>query len=227
MKMALQKGRGFTLIELLVVIAIIAILAAILFPVFLSARMKAVQTKCLSNLRQIGTAMRAYSSDWNGRYPYANEWGVEPTLPTVLKQYIANTRAHGVFICPADIGGRWDQTGDTRPYWKAYGDTSYGWTGWNYKTSNMGPWVSTLPMENPVDMEAYNAGRWRWIWNLPISKRQIVFDHNPWHQLRGNVPAGNRIGANGFNNVLYGDGHVKTQDYQRFIAYLWGDQEPR
>ncbi len=60
---------GFTLIELLVVIAIVAILAAILFPVFAQAREKARQTHCLSNLRQLGTAFRAYASDYDERMP--------------------------------------------------------------------------------------------------------------------------------------------------------------
>lgn len=63
--------RGFTLIELLVVIAIIAILAAILFPVFAQAREKARQTQCLSNLKQLGTAFAAYASDNDGRIPGA------------------------------------------------------------------------------------------------------------------------------------------------------------
>jgi len=56
--------RGFTLIELLVVIAIIAILAAILFPVFAQAREKARQTSCLSNLKQSGTATLMYVQDF-------------------------------------------------------------------------------------------------------------------------------------------------------------------
>ncbi len=61
--------RGFTLIELLVVIAIIAILAAILFPVFARAREKARQSSCLSNTKQIGLAFLSYAQDCDERYP--------------------------------------------------------------------------------------------------------------------------------------------------------------
>ena len=59
------RKTGFTLIEVLVVIAIIAILAAILFPVFAQAREKARQTSCLSNLKQLGTAFNLYVDDWD------------------------------------------------------------------------------------------------------------------------------------------------------------------
>ena len=61
--------KGFTLIELLVVIAIIAILAAILFPVFAQAREKARQTSCLSNVKQLGTALQLYVDDFDEVYP--------------------------------------------------------------------------------------------------------------------------------------------------------------
>ncbi len=65
------KRGGFTLVELLVVIAIIAILAAILFPVFARARAKAYQTTCLSNEKQIGLALLMYAQDWDETYPPA------------------------------------------------------------------------------------------------------------------------------------------------------------
>ena len=66
--------RGFTLIELLVVIAIIAILAAILFPVFAKAREKARQTSCLSNLKQLGLAQLSYAQDYDEKLP-REYWG--------------------------------------------------------------------------------------------------------------------------------------------------------
>jgi len=66
---ATGRRSGFTLIELLVVIAIIAILAAILFPVFQGARERGKMGQCVSNLRQIGICLQSYIADWNDRYP--------------------------------------------------------------------------------------------------------------------------------------------------------------
>ncbi len=89
--------RGFTLIELLVVIAIIAILAAILFPVFARAREKARQTSCLSNTKQIGLAMMMYAEDYDERYMVVNHTtGYDWYLP--LFPYVKNDQ---VFRCPS------------------------------------------------------------------------------------------------------------------------------
>lgn len=211
------------------VIAIIAILAAILFPILVSAKARSQQIKCLSNLRQLAVCMRSYGVDWNGRFPYANEWGQEPTLPTVLRQYVGTKAARGIFVCPADVGARWEHGGSgTVSYAKQYRDTSYGWAGFNFKTTSMGPWLSTLSMENPVDPAGYERfPQWRWIWDLPLSKRNMIWDHNPWHSLRGTVPSGNRLAAQGLNCVVYVDGHAKVMDYQKFLQYLWGNSEPK
>ena len=75
------KRSGFTLIELLVVIAIIAILAAILFPVFAAARESARQTACLSNMRQIGMATRMYMEDFDEKFPQTK--GISSSQPNI------------------------------------------------------------------------------------------------------------------------------------------------
>jgi len=95
-----MKRRGFTLIELLVVIAIIAILAAILFPVFARAREKARQTSCLSNLKQIGTAMMMYVQDYDERYGQSLSGTTAGTVTVyhVIMPYMKNAQ---ILQCPS------------------------------------------------------------------------------------------------------------------------------
>ena len=111
------KRNGFTLIELLVVIAIIAILAAILFPVFAQAREKARQTSCLSNLKQMGNALMMYVQDYDETLPMAGRnlaaGETDANTPTRwqgwLQPYIKSGASTanlsrgvgGVFVCPS------------------------------------------------------------------------------------------------------------------------------
>jgi len=115
-----RNRAGFTLIELLVVIAIIAILAAILFPVFQSVRENARRTTCISNLNQMGKASIQYTQDFDEfYYPHRNKSGAGSNplnatspagsisgiaadrtfWPTILQPYL---KSYGVFICPSN-----------------------------------------------------------------------------------------------------------------------------
>ena len=84
------KRKGFTLIELLVVIAIIAILAAILFPVFTRAKENARKTVCLSNLKQIGMALKMYDRDNNDYGPLNGKAGHSRQVGDCISLYYAN-----------------------------------------------------------------------------------------------------------------------------------------
>ena len=135
----MRKCRGFTLIELLVVIAIIAILAAILFPVFARAREKARQTSCLNNVKQLALAFRMYTSDYDGTMPgytiyspgsgatgesgqisIRGEYtGLSYTYlywMDVLMPYVKNKQ---VFVCPT-------MASDATATWGGYGWNVYG-----------------------------------------------------------------------------------------------------
>src|SRR3712207_199486 len=94
-----RRPRGFTLIELLVVIAIIAILAAILFPVFAQAREKARAISCTSNVKQLATSVLMYAQDYDETYPIGVQDDWNESWPVKVQPYVKNL---GVFRCPND-----------------------------------------------------------------------------------------------------------------------------
>ena len=157
--------RGFTLIELLVVIAIIAILAAILFPVFAQAREKARQAKCTSNLKQLGTTLMMYTQDYDGTMPCVSVTGTACHWVSELAgamedgavwvPYSANADGSGwvkgsngirsIFQCPDAKTGKTEYITNTS---ESYYGISYGYNNriglidstWGYPTlQEMGP----------------------------------------------------------------------------------------
>jgi prepilin-type N-terminal cleavage/methylation domain len=121
---AARPRAGFTLIELLVVIAIIAILAAILFPVFAQARDKARQTACLSNMKQIGLGFMMYVQDFDETFPGCllcvptiNGGSTSDTRMPFDRQIFPYTKSDEIFACPSDHEVRVPPTDSRIQFW--------------------------------------------------------------------------------------------------------------
>jgi prepilin-type N-terminal cleavage/methylation domain-containing protein/prepilin-type processing-associated H-X9-DG protein len=196
----MSTRRGFTLIELLVVIAIIAILAAILFPVFARAREKARQSACLSNAKQIGTALMMYVQDYDEAMPQylvLSGRSAQPDLPDIgydftvwhdrLHPYVMNWQ---VYLCPSGGGYR----GSAREYMGSYAGN------YRYVFSHWEDWVNYLAdFERPAETYAILEGTsyiTRYDPGIPSSSGGY------WGQLDSR--------HNNQQNVLFLDGHAKS-----------------
>lgn len=221
-KTAGRRIGGFTLIELLVVIAIIAILAAILFPVFARAREAARQTSCRSNLKQFGNAFNMYVSDYDQKFPMGGWWanGQEASRDwhMAVFPYVKNV---GVYICPSstDIheGGKdWNRTATDYLY-----------------NNNLGPSASGIndsAVVAPADCIELIEGHNDWNGSGPNCvtpfSNGTISNNDRWCQEytiwgnRADLVTGSLWGGstrvwglprhNENVNVLFVDGHVKT-----------------
>lgn len=220
----LGRKKGFTLIELLVVIAIIAVLAAILFPVFARAKAAAKQTQGLSNLRQIGSGMLLYMSDYDDVFPHAVDpidkarpdiWAHEPAfmnkipyMPTLHEVLIPYVGSADVFESPADNG---TEVLDDQPFitfvtapsmFKVYGTSYFFRTEIAFKAFQSSAF--RLPSEVNVLMTAGG----HWYGSTGRMTEDVTFEEFT-----------ERIAGYRYH-VLYGDMHVKSVTYDQ-LTEAW------
>ncbi len=187
-----MKKRAFTLIELLVVIAIIAILAAILFPVFAKAREKARTSSCQSNEKQIGVAFTQYAQDYDEKYPWREGGTNTYQWRSMVQPYIKSVQ---VFKCPSNTS--------TATFWND-----------NTVASN----YAMVNGNNDVH-EAWRGGLALSAIDKPANKAIVVELRNQgWTEWGSSWWGGGGAGSawdNGYAghmsqwNVLFYDGHVK------------------
>ena len=219
--MSKRNSAGFTLIELLVVIAIIAILVAILFPVFAMARARGRDAACMSNLRQLGTATLMYMDENNDHFPpsaaYPAPWTFDSFI-YCIRRYVKN---NDVFICPSGpmkFPG-WPISDLNNPYAK---DTGYTWYSPIADHNNppqrshyginlsLGGWdIANLKLP---------SSEWKWEPVPTMSKvrepsKVILYLDARWVDLWGGWQPGRiggaRIRHNGGANATLCDGHSK------------------
>ncbi|HVK04182.1 MAG TPA: DUF1559 domain-containing protein [Armatimonadaceae bacterium] len=214
------KRAAFTLIELLVVIAIIAILAAILFPVFAQAREKARQAACLSNQKQIGTGLMMYMQDYDEVYPMHIDCNVPASCFTMnwMMMIEPYTKNRQIYICPS----RSDMVygGTNTSYYISYG-LNYWMNSWYYPPGKVGLPMNDIarPAETVWILETGNATNTpgRGFYQAYASYYGGVllrtnatygFDYrNPTTGLYADARLTDR--HNGGLNVVWGDGHAK------------------
>ena len=198
MRLVPSHRRAFTLIELLVVIAIIAILAAILFPVFARARSQARKATCASNLKQIGLGFLMYSQDYDETFPVhwdairRGQWGdIDIELVGVLVPYIrqgvttapnsTQQLGTGIWLCPEDAvaGG---PLGKDRQAKKAERRTSYYYNVWLSNTPiasiSKDPTQCLLVQDNWIDTHTRASDNPR-AWNACYSDGHVKWVRYP------------------------------------------------
>jgi len=198
-----MRKAGFTLIELLVVIAIIAILAAILFPVFARAREKARQTSCLSNIKQISLGYMMYASDYDSWFPGFLTGHTSPnnrvSWHDVISPYLKNTQVYycvssGFYLAPNRYS---TSTTSTNP--DGYGTDYYG-----FKSSMIpNPAEKLLIGDCAGDNSTHTSFGSK---SCMVYSEYIAGDSNTFNTCRGHIwPCHNDMANMGFC-----DGHAKA-----------------